>query len=115
MEFFGWFEDRSSIFIAMEYCRYGDLHHYLVRQPVVAVNEVQQLSFQILEAVDQMHQHDFAHRDLKPGVRMMLSLSKYLLMNIRIFLSNRCRQTGTGGSYWPTLVLANGPTKAADL
>ena len=52
----------------MEYCRHGDLHHYLISQRVVPTEEVQQLTYQILEGLDQMHQNDFAHRDLKPGV-----------------------------------------------
>jgi serine/threonine protein kinase len=30
--------------------------------------QVQQLAFQMLEGLDQMHENDFAHRDLKPGV-----------------------------------------------
>lgn len=65
---FGWFEDLTSIFITMEYCHYGDLHHYLMRKRIVPAEEVQQLAYQILEGLDQMHQNDFAHRDLKPGV-----------------------------------------------
>ncbi|KAF7512426.1 hypothetical protein GJ744_001361 [Endocarpon pusillum] len=64
---FGWFEDPTSIFITMEYCRHGDLHHYLKRKCLVPAGEVQQLAYQMLEGLDQMHQNDFAHRDLKPG------------------------------------------------
>jgi serine/threonine protein kinase len=48
---FGWFEDPSSIFIAMEYCRHGDLHHYLIDQGVVPAGEVQPLTYQILEGL----------------------------------------------------------------
>jgi serine/threonine protein kinase len=68
---FGWFEDPGSIFIAMEYCRHGDLHHYLLGQRVAPVGEIQQLAYQMLEGLDQMHQNDFAHRDFKPGVYMI--------------------------------------------
>ena len=32
------------------------------------VDEVKQLTYQIVEGLDQMHQNNFAHRDLKPGV-----------------------------------------------
>jgi len=42
--------------------------------------EVQQLAYQILEGLDQMHQNDFAHRDLKPGVCMTLLLIKHLIL-----------------------------------
>jgi serine/threonine protein kinase len=65
---FGWFEDPDSIFIAMEYCRHGDLHHYLISQHTIPAGEVQQITYQVLEGLDQMHQNSFAHRDLKPGV-----------------------------------------------
>jgi serine/threonine protein kinase len=65
----------------MEYCRHGDLHHYLMSQRILAAEEVQQLTYQMLEALDQMHQNDFAHRDLKPGVCMILPLGEYLLIS----------------------------------
>ena len=68
------------MFVTMEYCRHGDLHHYLKGKLLVPAGEVQQLTYQILEGLDQMHQNDFAHRDLKPGVRMIFLLSEYLLM-----------------------------------
>ncbi|KAH8696945.1 kinase-like domain-containing protein, partial [Phaeosphaeriaceae sp. PMI808] len=71
---FGWFDDPRSIFITMEYCHHGDLHHYLISQRIVAAEEVQQLTYQMLEALDQMHQNDFAHRDLKPGNILIKSM-----------------------------------------
>jgi serine/threonine protein kinase len=52
----------------MEYCRHGDLHQYIHRQGSLPVIEAQQLTHQMLEGLHQMHQNDFAHRDLKPGV-----------------------------------------------
>jgi serine/threonine protein kinase len=66
----------------MEYCRHGDLHHYLKRKRLIPAREVQQLAFQMLEGLDQMHQNDFAHRDLKPGVRidLLLDISQLILL-----------------------------------
>jgi serine/threonine protein kinase len=55
----------------MEYCRHGDLYHYLKEKRILPRGEVQQLACQIVEGLDQMHQNDFAHRDLKPGVNIL--------------------------------------------
>ena len=62
----------------MEYCRHGDLHHYLVSERSVPAGVAQQLAYQMLEGLDQMHQNDFAHRDLKPGVFIASVLSECL-------------------------------------
>lgn len=68
MKSYGWYEDSSSIFISMEYCRHGDLHQYLSANDKLPVEEAQQVTWQILEGLHEMHTNDFAHRDLKPGV-----------------------------------------------
>ena len=52
----------------MEYFEFGDLHSYLFSYPRLLEEQVQDISFQILKGVAFMHENDFAHRDLKPGV-----------------------------------------------
>jgi serine/threonine protein kinase len=64
----------------MEYCRYGDLHRYLKNQGLLPATEVQQITYQILEGLHQMHQNDFAHRDLKPGVSVRVISCDYLTL-----------------------------------
>ncbi|KAF2103106.1 kinase-like protein [Rhizodiscina lignyota] len=63
---FGWYDDAEAIYIAMEYCPFGDLHDYLfnVRLPPA---EARELTSQILEGLREMHLNGFAHRDLKPA------------------------------------------------
>ncbi|KAF2233265.1 kinase-like protein [Viridothelium virens] len=64
---FGWYDDPEAIYIALEYCPYGDLHRYLSRMSSLAVEEAQELTRQILEGLHDMHENGFAHRDLKPA------------------------------------------------
>jgi serine/threonine protein kinase len=74
VESFGWYEDRDSIFITMEYCHHGDLHRYLLERRCLIVTEAQHLMYQILEGLHQMHENDFVHRDLKPAVSTTLHM-----------------------------------------
>lgn len=52
----------------MEYCEFGDLQGYLSSMPPLLETEAQVIIFQTLEGVRYMHDNNFAHRDLKPGV-----------------------------------------------
>ncbi|KAI4159177.1 MAG: hypothetical protein LQ342_006824 [Letrouitia transgressa] len=62
---FGWYDDNDDVFIAMEYLPYGDLHKYLGSP--LPESEGQHIVSQLLEGLHFMHDHDFAHRDLKPN------------------------------------------------
>ncbi|KAK4495510.1 hypothetical protein PRZ48_013842 [Zasmidium cellare] len=61
----GWYEDRSNIFIAMEYIQHRDLQQYL--NAPLPQEEAKHITYQILEGLDFMHENGFAHRDLKPA------------------------------------------------
>lgn len=65
---FGWYENENAVFIAMEYCEHGDLHHYLHLAPSLPETDAQQITFQVLEGLNFMHENGYSHRDLKPGV-----------------------------------------------
>lgn len=69
MFFFGWFEDRDSIYLAMEYLEHGDLGEYIRAYPTQAKGEVQAIATQILEGLVVLHKRGICHRDLKPQVR----------------------------------------------
>ena len=66
MEFLGWFEEPETLYIAMEYLEQGDLTNHIGTP--LPQETVQNISKQILEGLNVMHQHGIAHRDLKPAV-----------------------------------------------
>ncbi|KAF7558250.1 hypothetical protein G7Z17_g92 [Cylindrodendrum hubeiense] len=61
----GWFENETTMFITMEYLKYGDLQQYLTKP--FPEPEARQIALQVVEALHLMHDSGFAHRDLKPG------------------------------------------------
>jgi len=63
----------------MEYCIYGNLQYHLSTRRSLPVIETQQLAFQIVEGLHEMHENDFAHTDLKPRVRSMCIFGNYLI------------------------------------
>lgn len=65
----GWFENESTVFIAMEYLRHGDLQKYL--QKPLPEREARQIARQLAEGLDLMHKNNFVHRDLKPLVSII--------------------------------------------
>ena len=66
MEFLGWYEEPETLYIAMEYFKEGDLSKHMGTP--LPEETVQNISNQILEGLNVMHQQGIAHRDLKPAV-----------------------------------------------
>ncbi|KAL4885912.1 kinase-like domain-containing protein [Aspergillus karnatakaensis] len=64
VEFFGWFEDATNIYIAMEYFPHGTLSQYIKAR--IPEDEIRMITGQLLSGLALMHEHDYAHRDLKP-------------------------------------------------
>ena len=59
----------------MEFFPLGDLHQSLSSPP--PETEGQQITTQILEGLAFMHDNNFAHRDLKPAVSLILFSDAY--------------------------------------
>ncbi|VUC35619.1 unnamed protein product [Clonostachys rosea] len=92
---FGWFEDDSSWFIAMEYMPYGDLDQ-AVKRPLQEP-EARQIIFQTVEGVSFMHGSGFAHRDLKPSNIMVFRPGPSWWVKITDFgISKRTNDMATG-------------------
>ena len=52
----------------MEYFEHRDLQRHLSTLPPLPEVEAQQITFQLLEGLQFMHENHYSHRDLKPGV-----------------------------------------------
>lgn len=68
IRFFGWFEDKSFIYLAMEYIEHGDLGQYIKNCGPTAKSEAKEITTQILEGLVVLHDRGICHRDLKPQV-----------------------------------------------
>lgn len=67
MEFFGWYENEKDIFLAMEFIEYGDLGEYIKDQEKAKAG-AKEITKQILEGLEVLHEKGICHRDLKPQV-----------------------------------------------
>lgn len=63
---FGWYDNKDSVFIAMEHIVLGDLQKHL--KQALPEDEAAGVVKQVLEGLECMHDNGFAHRDLKPEV-----------------------------------------------
>ncbi|KAJ5204258.1 uncharacterized protein N7498_005137 [Penicillium cinerascens] len=59
------YNERSELCLVMPYCTGGDLHELLSRNGPLPTPEADCLVAQILRALDFLHQHDTAHRDVR--------------------------------------------------
>ncbi|RPB00560.1 kinase-like protein, partial [Choiromyces venosus 120613-1] len=73
VKFLGWFEDRNTLYITMEYLEKGDLGRYIGKP--LEQEAVQKITKQVLEGLDVMHRKGIAHRDLKPENIFVVSMS----------------------------------------
>lgn len=79
VEFYGWFEDNESVYLAMEHISLGDLEHNVPTRPgAIPEPEIRLIVSQILDGLKIMHLENFAHRDLKPQVSFEFSCLFYL-------------------------------------
>jgi serine/threonine protein kinase len=60
----GWFDNDTCIYIVMEYLPYGDLQAWL--DVPFPEHEAKNITAQLVDGLEFMHNNGFAHRDLKP-------------------------------------------------
>ena len=103
MKSFGWYENSDDIFLAMEYLPNGDLQKFLGSP--MPENEGANIITQISEGLQFMHDHGFAHRDLKPAVCLIIHYMSIIDANApscveHIGRRHRSRLVGHNCGFW---------------
>ncbi|KAL0934648.1 serine threonine protein [Colletotrichum truncatum] len=63
----GWYQTSLKVFVAMEYLPQGNLHAHLMDQGPIPENEAKLVIRQVLRGLTYIHQHNLAHRGIKPS------------------------------------------------
>ena len=62
-----YFEAHGTAYIAMDYVEGEDLSAYLTRKGTLSEDELKDILYPLLSALEVVHGADFLHRDIKPG------------------------------------------------
>jgi Protein kinase domain len=83
IDFYGWYSWEGATFLVMEHAPLRDLEHHCNQKGFKGLpeEEVQDIVRQILSGLAIMHSELFAHRDLKPAVRVQSPKNIWLLAN----------------------------------
>ncbi|KAH8649306.1 kinase-like domain-containing protein [Xylariales sp. PMI_506] len=100
---YGWFEDRNSVFIDMEYFPLGDLSRSMRTQGPFPEAIASRIVGQLLKGIQLMHEEGFAHRDLKSSNILVASRSPSWLVKIADFSISK--QGVEGGTDLRTMVM----------
>ncbi len=66
VEFFGFLETNSKLYIMMELLRYGTLKNWMQNNKVINEETASVIINQLLSAVSYLHSNEICHRDIKP-------------------------------------------------
>jgi serine/threonine protein kinase len=58
--------EKDNIILIMEYCEHGDLFDHLGAKGALPLSRLRSFIYQLLKALQCLHEKGFAHRDLKP-------------------------------------------------
>jgi serine/threonine protein kinase len=63
---YGFFDDATHLYIVLEYMEHGTLYSQLKKNKILPEADAAAIIRQVALAVEYLHDHDIAHRDIKP-------------------------------------------------
>ncbi len=95
--------DDGEVFMTMEWAKGGDLHAYLKKNGPLSWTKTKELLLQILEGLDEIHNRNIIHRDIKPGNILFSQDGRPMLADFGLskILSDRgevSQRTSVGGT-----------------
>lgn len=97
------FSDTNTLFLVMELVRGGDLFDRIIKRGRYKEHEARVVMFQVLSAMQFMHDKNVAHRDMKPENILLLSLDSDIDVKITDFgLAKSAKDSGGLKTYCGT-------------
>jgi len=90
------FEERGTLYIAMEYLEGVPLDHFCSRSHLLPIEQGVQLSAQALSALDYAHRAGIVHRDIKPGNLMVVDGQTLKVMDFGLARDSGASLTHSG-------------------
>ncbi|OMJ85502.1 hypothetical protein SteCoe_13192 [Stentor coeruleus] len=81
IKFFEHFDDRDNYYLITEICKGNSLYSHLAKSGKLSEKKVRETMFQILQAVEYLHEKNIVHRDIKPE-NILLTLPDGCCMKI---------------------------------
>ncbi|OQD83593.1 hypothetical protein PENANT_c016G09617 [Penicillium antarcticum] len=98
VKFLGWYESNDFVFIVMEYMKHGDLDSHL-KKPLPE-NEAREITLQLAEGLEFLHDNRVAHRNLKPANIFVFRKSPDWWVKLGDFGFSKCVNENEGLQTW---------------
>ena len=84
VEYIGYFEDNTHVYVVMEFIEHGDLNNYLNYHTTMPEPLTKQVVTQVLRGLEYIHGMGISHRDLKPD-NILIASEEPMIVKISDF------------------------------
>ena len=115
-------ETQKSFIFINEYCEYGNLQDFMIRQNPIPESTIKRIIYQTLAGIDYLHNLGIIHRDIKPENILIKEINpihiKITDFGLSLICGSKKNNTGQYGSVFymaPEMLKHEGYGKKADL